>query len=147
MLGLLARPRSYRALVHHRIDRLVLSVPALHCHPRTMSSPAVASSSQPSALENGPLAGPREAKKQQAKEKKDKAQTVVSQYPLEVRTTTVIDSDHDDVNDAAERSFNHPPTTSISGFNCLSGCAPSMSSLSRVRWRPLVRSGVLRWVL
>ncbi|KAF8556608.1 threonyl-tRNA synthetase [Imleria badia] len=50
-----------------------------------MSSPAVASSSQPSVLQNGPVAGPGEVKKQQVKVKKDKAQTAVSQYPLELQ--------------------------------------------------------------
>lgn len=82
MLRLLARPkhRSYRALIS------VVLIPRPHPqrHPRTMSSDA-ASSSQPDALQNGPhvALGPGEGKKQ-PKEKKDKAQSTVSQYPLEV---------------------------------------------------------------
>ncbi|KAG9307924.1 hypothetical protein JVU11DRAFT_12894 [Chiua virens] len=57
---------------------------ALKRHPHTMSS--VASSSQPSEpLQNGPLTTAGDGKKQQSKEKKDKAQIATSQYPLELQ--------------------------------------------------------------
>lgn len=96
MLGLLARPthRSYRTLHHHRLDRALLaSITVSQRHLRTMAS--VASSSQPAVLPNGPHPDPREGKKQ-PKEKKDKAQSAASQYPLEVRIPcdTMDDDDH-----------------------------------------------------
>lgn len=84
MLRLLTRARPYQALFRHRI---LASVPHPHPYTRTMSAAAVASSSQPSQPppQNGPHAGPGEGNKQQLKEKKDKAQSAASQYPLEVR--------------------------------------------------------------
>ena len=132
MLRLLRpRLRSYRTFVHHRPDRLESSVLALQRHPRTMSS--AASSSQPlaSALQNGPHAA-GEGKKQQTKEKKDKAQSAASQYPLEVRPIDDDDALRRVLNDDGN-SFNRHLNTSISGFDCLNGCKPSATRSFEVR--------------
>lgn len=113
MLRLLARPSSYRTLIHHRIERLAPSILPQHHLTRTMSSLAAESSSEPPAPQNGPLPGPGEPKSQQPRLKKDKAQTAASQYPLEVRISILILNHHhhdpDDDHVDARRQLQPPP--------------------------------------